>query len=111
MPQDGFISWLKQHSYAIIIAVLLIVSNYGVNNYRLSSVEKDLQAIELRLNDLEADLLAVQLNYAADMASIRVALESIQKTQEGFAQDFKDQATRTKNFYEKYGKVLNPDGK
>jgi len=110
VKEDGLINWLKQHSYAIGIGIILIATNYGVNNHRLNQVEEDLTAFEIRLIEIEADVETIQLDRARDMGAIKESLKNIERTQEDFSEAFKEQTERIRIFYERYGAVLNPDG-
>lgn len=110
MKEDGFIYLIQKNAWGLIVAAILISMNWGITTQKLNGFDKELAKIELRLSDIEADVLDLQISYASDISEIKVSVTNIDKSLKEFSEWKNLQIKNIRDFYEKYGSTLNPDG-
>lgn len=105
---NSFLEWLKTHSYALIVAFLLIVGDWAVIEYRMNDFEKDLQSLELKVEDNRAEIEKINIQRAKDIAEIRTILLSIDEKLDRSQRKFDEYDANIRKFYETYD--LKPKG-
>jgi hypothetical protein len=101
--------WMKQHSYAIIVAVVLIIGDYFVINYRMNDFEKDLNSLKLKVEENRIQIEEIQIQQAKDITEIKTLLLQLDRSVNGLLDQQKQRDKDIQRFYEKYGAILNGD--
>ena len=108
--QGSFFEWLKGHSYAIFLAVIIIVGDWAVIEFRMNQFEKDLKGLELKVEENRLEIEQIQIDRAKDMAEIKTLLIGISKNVDALMEQQRQRDKDIQEFYEKYGGVLNRNG-
>lgn len=91
----GFLKWIKTHSYAIIVAVILISGDWALFNHRIDE-------LEIKVEENRIAIEEIQISRAKDMSEIKTLLISIKEDNREFQKKFDAYDENIRNFYEKY---------
>lgn len=94
--------WVMQHSYAIIVAVLIIAVDYGVMTVRLDVIEDNLVKVEEAVESNESAIDAMKMDYLKTNTIIIKSLADIDKKLDRFQDKFDKYDEDVRAFYEKY---------
>jgi len=111
---DGFLSWLKKHSYMIIVAIILIVGDWAVFGYRvddfeedLKQVDKDIKEVQVKTEANKAKIQALELQYARDLTEIKTILMRVDQSVGDLILQQREREKDIIEFYRKYGSKLD----
>jgi hypothetical protein len=99
--------WLKDHSYAIIVAVVLIVGDYFVINYRMNAFDEQLKKLEIKVEENRIEIEEIQIQQAKDITEIKTLLLQLDRSVNGLLDQQRQRDKDIQKFYEKYGAILN----
>ena len=107
-PSHPFNEWLKNHAWGIIVASVMVVTQYVAIEFKLDEVIKDVDSNHKSITTNTKTIQMIQLQRAADNAAILTELKSIAANQEKIFQKLAEYDKNILEFYKIY--ELKPKG-
>lgn len=104
----SFKQFVTNHAWALIVALILIGTNYGIMTSQISTMENEINRVEYTVDKNTKAVMRIRLERSADITEIQTILKNILNEHTEYTTELKEINNRFMQMYQQTQTQRNP---